>query len=53
MKRIAVTFPEAVGRRMKVAAAREGVTLSALLVGMFENRTRCAAEVDAAKVVPQ
>jgi macrodomain Ter protein organizer (MatP/YcbG family) len=56
MKRIAVTLPEAIWRRMKVAAAQEGVTLSALLVGMFENRewyiARGAAAVDAAKVSP-
>lgn len=38
MKRIAVTFAEPIGRRMRVAAAQEGVTLSAYLVGLFEAR---------------
>lgn len=35
MKRIAVTFAEPIGRRMRVAAAQEGVTLSAYLVSLF------------------
>ena len=48
MKRIAVTFPEAIGRRMKVAAAQEGVTLSALLVDMFE-RSQAKALYDEVK----